>query len=108
MAVQGWKNIVKKTIINKVQETLSFRKALFSSEGHGKLKLGMRCGRFGPFSEQFVDDLNANLFPLLPTSEQRKVPDVYTPEVLLQIISKTEDVNRLLAEMVLVQYSTSY
>ncbi|KAL5004624.1 hypothetical protein ScPMuIL_018080 [Solemya velum] len=68
----------------------------------------MRCGRFGPFSEQFVDDLNANLFPLLPTSEQRKVPDVYTPEVLLQIISKTEDVNRLLAEMVLVQYSTSY
>lgn len=42
-----------------MQETLSFRKALFNSEGHGKLKLGMRCGRFGPFSEQFVSEIDS-------------------------------------------------
>lgn len=66
-------------IVDKVAQMHSLRKEVFSREANGKLKWALRSGRFGPFTEEFV---------------------------LIQVLCEKEDVNRLVAELVLLRHKS--
>lgn len=74
-----WRVKTEKMIVDKVAQMHSLRKEVFSREANGKLKWALRSGRFGPFTEEFV---------------------------LIQVLCEKEDVNRLVAELVLLRHKS--
>ncbi|CAC5387649.1 OTUD1 [Mytilus coruscus] len=70
-----------KAIVKNVNESITLRNDVFRREGHGRMKFLLRCGRFGPFTEDFIDFVNCCLYKIVKQTEHALVPDIYLPEV---------------------------
>ncbi|XP_052059310.1 uncharacterized protein LOC127699979 [Mytilus californianus] len=67
-------------IVDKVAQMHSLRKE-FSREANGKNKWALRSGRFGPFTDEFVDTVNTSLITNVGVEKLHLIPNLYMPEV---------------------------